>query len=245
MGHAAKGNDMIICHERQLIFIKTRKVGGTSFEIALSKYCGPDCVITPISPEDEMTRSRLGFRGPQNFEEPLPGAVGTGAPRKPGVPTFYHHVVAAHVRANVPEDVWNSYKKVSIVRNPYDVLISRYFYQLKVKNYTQQQIPFGTFAVIAEKTLQENEATAPFSGPDKMDVFLRYEHLAKDIETLGIDGLGETFASLKAKGGMRPNRGASMAEMYARFPFVAEYIEKYCQETLSRFGYQSPLKNAA
>jgi hypothetical protein len=43
---------MNISHELKLIFIKTKKVGGRSFEIALSKYCGPGCVITPISLDD-------------------------------------------------------------------------------------------------------------------------------------------------------------------------------------------------
>lgn len=39
---------MIICHPLSLIIIKTQKVGGTSLEIALSKYYGPACIITPI-----------------------------------------------------------------------------------------------------------------------------------------------------------------------------------------------------
>ena len=40
---------MIISHQLQLIFVKTRKTAGTSIEIALSRYAGPDDVITAIS----------------------------------------------------------------------------------------------------------------------------------------------------------------------------------------------------
>jgi hypothetical protein len=58
---------MIVCHERKIIFVKTKKVGGTSFEIALSKFCGPNCIITPITPADEDLRKSLGFRGAQNY----------------------------------------------------------------------------------------------------------------------------------------------------------------------------------
>lgn len=58
---------MIVCHERKIIFVKTKKVGGTSFEIALSKFCGPDCIITPITPADEELRKSLGFRSSQNY----------------------------------------------------------------------------------------------------------------------------------------------------------------------------------
>ena len=44
---------MIINHEKKIIFIKTKKTAGTSLEIALSKYCGANCVIAPIAPVDE------------------------------------------------------------------------------------------------------------------------------------------------------------------------------------------------
>ena len=43
---------MIASHQHRFIFLKTRKTAGTSVEIALSKVCGPDDIITEISPED-------------------------------------------------------------------------------------------------------------------------------------------------------------------------------------------------
>jgi hypothetical protein len=53
---------VIICHPLKLIFMKTKKVGGTSFEIALSSFCDDDSIITPISPADEQIRAGLGYR---------------------------------------------------------------------------------------------------------------------------------------------------------------------------------------
>ncbi len=61
---------VIASHSHRFIFLKTRKTAGTSVEIALSKVCGPDDVITEISPEDEALRRAAGGRGPQNFESP-------------------------------------------------------------------------------------------------------------------------------------------------------------------------------
>ena len=62
---------MIISHKLKCIFIKPKKVGGTSFEVALSKYCGDKDIITPISNDDETLRKELGYRGSQNYENPF------------------------------------------------------------------------------------------------------------------------------------------------------------------------------
>jgi hypothetical protein len=52
---------MILSTAHWFIFIKGLKVGGTSVEIALSTICGPDDIITPITPIDEL--KRLEFNG--------------------------------------------------------------------------------------------------------------------------------------------------------------------------------------
>lgn len=58
---------MILLENPPVLFLKPRKVAGTSFEIALSKYATGHSVITPISPEDEATRKKLGYRTAQNY----------------------------------------------------------------------------------------------------------------------------------------------------------------------------------
>ena len=61
---------MILSHKHKFIFIKTRKTAGTSIEIALSRFCGKDDIITPISPEDEKIRKKIGVK-PQNYHESI------------------------------------------------------------------------------------------------------------------------------------------------------------------------------
>ena len=57
---------MILSHEHRFIFIKGKKVAGTSAEVALSQICGPDDIITPVTPADEAYR--LGTAGePRNY----------------------------------------------------------------------------------------------------------------------------------------------------------------------------------
>ena len=83
---------MIVSHEHRFIFLKTRKTAGTSVEIALSGICGPDDIITPITPADEVLRADL--RGPQNFASP------------PLVREATNHSPARKAREIVGEDVW-------------------------------------------------------------------------------------------------------------------------------------------
>lgn len=51
---------MIASFLHRFIFIKTRKTGGTSVEIVLSSWCGPDDICTALAPEDELLRQEYG-----------------------------------------------------------------------------------------------------------------------------------------------------------------------------------------
>ena len=57
---------MILSHKYKFIFLKTNKTAGTSIELALSKFCEAEDIITPVTPQDEELRRSLGHPGPQN-----------------------------------------------------------------------------------------------------------------------------------------------------------------------------------
>lgn len=59
---------MILSWKHKFIFIKGRKVGGTSIEIALSTLCGSDDIVTPITPIDEKKRMAMGGKC-QNYSD--------------------------------------------------------------------------------------------------------------------------------------------------------------------------------
>ena len=108
---------MIISHKHKFIFIKTKKTAGTSIEIALSKICGDKDIITPITPEDENTRRALGYRGPQNYYDVN------------SVQLFYNHIPASSIRMLVGDEIWDTYFKFCFERNPWDKVISWYFWE--------------------------------------------------------------------------------------------------------------------
>ena len=123
---------MILSHKHRFVFIKGLKVAGTSIEIALAQLCGPEDIITPITPADE--RYRLGTRGePRNYagdrnvEKEYLAAVKNGSPqeleniRQPKTP-FKNHMPFAEVLSKVPEA--DCYQLIFAERSPYAKVMS-------------------------------------------------------------------------------------------------------------------------
>ena len=145
---------MIISHKYKFIFLKTNKTAGTSIEIALSKYCGPDDVITPISSVDEKLRKELGFRGPQNNSLSLIWNYSFRDfkilfRRRKCKLRFFNHMSAREVRKEVGAQIWDEYYKFCFERNPWDRLISLYYWWYKSK---QHPPPISEF-IESEKPL--------------------------------------------------------------------------------------------
>jgi len=63
------GLTLIYSRKHDFLFIKGKKVAGTSIEIALASICGPDDIIAPITPVDEFERLKLAGRGAQNYSK--------------------------------------------------------------------------------------------------------------------------------------------------------------------------------
>ena len=122
---------MIISHKHKFIFIKTEKTAGTSMEIALSKYCGENDIVTPLGKKSEVIRTELGYTGPQNFQIPfskysLKDWLMFIYNRKRKV--YYNHISAGEVKKYISDEVWNTYYKFCFERNPYDKVVSGYFF---------------------------------------------------------------------------------------------------------------------
>ena len=177
---------MILSHKYKFIFIKTNKTAGTSVEIALSKFLGDDDVITPIVEEDEQTRSGLGYRGPQNYlaaarEYNLRGMASLVFKGKKQ-PRFYNHIPAWKVKARVDEQVWNDYYKFCFERNPWDRVISHYYWLYKSE--PRPAIPKYLQSSDVRKLKRRGIELYTIDGQVAVDKVCRFESLAEELDVI-------------------------------------------------------------
>lgn len=101
---------MIISHKLKLIYVKLYKVAGSSSELALSKYCGENDIVTSIGKDGDALRDSLGYFPSSRLS------------KRAG------HLGVPEIKPLVSPDIWNDYLKVCSVRDPYDQCISEYFF---------------------------------------------------------------------------------------------------------------------
>ncbi len=101
---------MIISHRHSFIFLKPRKVAGTSVEVALAQHCGDDDIVTPITAFDPLWDEE---------EYDHPGTKQRG---------YLRHSTLPAVRKRLGQPLWDTYFKFAIVRNPWDLVVSQYYW---------------------------------------------------------------------------------------------------------------------
>lgn len=202
---------MILSHEHRFIFLKTTKTAGTSIEIALSRFCGPNDVITPISPEDEALRTELGYRGPQRYLSPIweyrPRDIRRLMQGKGPKMRFYNHMSALEIRARVDPDVWRSYFKFCVARNPWDRAISLYYWWHQSTE-TRPGLSDFLKSKAPRKLMEKGWELYTISNEIAVDKVCRYEHLHADLEGVRVRlGLPEPLHLPGAKSSHRTERG--------------------------------------
>lgn len=236
---------MIYLKQYNLLFLKPRKVAGTSFEIALSKFASHEDIITPIERKDESIRQRLQYRGPQNyrlrwrevFDLPRSERLVALAQRRTPY-CFYNHIDAEDVREKLGNTVFDKAFKVSIVRNPFDKLVSQYYW------FTRSSTPRPTFSTwLRARPTFINDSYAQYfvDGNNIVDFFIRYDKFEEDIRKLEsvkpeLEGLYDSFSSLSAKKGVRP-KTSEVSSFFREEPGLEASVRYFNSYLFERFGF--------
>lgn len=236
---------MILSHANKFIFLKTTKVAGTSLEIALSKYGGNNDIITPINVDDEASRKQLGYLSAQNYLKSIfkydAKDFGKLVLMRTSAREFHNHITAADIKERVGKKTWDSYLKFSIVRNPFDYAVSRYFWEQKR---TSAPTDFRTFLLTKPEMLLMNRKITHIDGKSVVDFMVRYENFESDLTELSgrlnLPGsLWDDFRNISAKGAIRPV-SASADEMFFGFQEGIDLIRIICGEEIEKYGYAIP-----
>jgi hypothetical protein len=230
---------MILSHQLRLIFLKTRKTAGTSVELALSPFCGPDDVLPPLGQVDEAKREGHGARNwlvpPERRSWLAPLWLKLGWNENDAGYTFYSHMPANEVRRLVPKPVFDGYLKVAIERNPWDRELSYYYW---LNRRPERRQPFEAF--VAEHTLKKplnNFGIYAIGGGVVADLVLKYEELESGFtrlaERLGLDPI-PTLGHAKA--GRRPEETRNYRAMYT--PETRDAVAKVYRREIEAFGYE-------
>jgi len=201
---------MIISHKYKFIFIKQEKTAGSSLEIALSKYCGLEDIVTTIT--EEYIRKKLGYPGPRNyfnnqidyknflkiFKHNLKSFIKNIKLTKkiikfknqPYYKTFYksifyEHINAFDLKSIVDKDIWNNYYKFTIIRDPVDHFLSYYCHM----NNEQKLVEANPIKVFADKKchpfFKRTRKKYYINNKIVIDKFVDFANFEEDINFIG------------------------------------------------------------
>jgi len=246
---------MMVLHDPEIIFLKSRKTAGSSIELALSAFAQEGDVVTPIDEGlgDIRERASRGYTSPRNYSKGLVEFFCKPTYRDlrdliKGKPLlkFHDHCSARRARRHLCRNVWHRYLKVSVVRNPWDYMVSSYYWG----NRNAPELPdFERWCIDRRRLITRNRRQYFIGRQCVVDRFLRFERLQQDLQALeserpGLTGLADILASTSEKKGIRPKTGPSVAELFDAAPRADRLVGELCRFEIERFGYQRPQRES-
>lgn len=196
---------MILSYKHKFLFIKGRKVAGTSVEAMLSMICGPEDIITPITPIDEKRRMLAGSPGARNYGltsrenekylNKIKNSDGASLAKIPlATGNFFNHMSFQEVSRKTGElpDTWMVF---TVERCPYRKIISLANGEINFRHYKQNGRPMTSNIKILKKEIEKLLDTEKITLVKNIDLYkdihgllrtkiVRYENLEKEIREI-------------------------------------------------------------
>ena len=213
---------MIISPGRRYVFAHAPKTGGTALALALEARAMKDDILIGDTSKARQRRARLKGLTPRG--------------------RLWKHATLADIEGVLPADELDTLFVVTLVRNPWDRLVS-YYHWLRDQTFDHPAVPlarshsFGDF-------LRLDHTGASFSGEtygryvtgsdgvERPALFVRLEHLAADLAPFEAHlGFGLTVPHANAS--RRPDGYVAQYDSDLR-----DLVGRLCARDIARFGYR-------
>lgn len=169
---------MLVSHNYKFIYLKPKKVAGTTTEVFFKKYCiNPDNI--PLFEEQlKQNDNNITFK---YTTEPQYGIITNGKDGDINDPFYKPHMNCDEVIKGVGFDIWDNYTKITNIRNPWDLAVSMFHWRLR-KFPKWEQIGFQGF--LESKDIQHNMRgnSKVWSYQNQFNFeYIKFESLEEDI----------------------------------------------------------------
>ena len=242
---------MILLKDFNILFIKGIKVAGSSFELALSKFANMNDIVTPMGSDDELKRSNLNLQGPVNFKytkfelfkKSRSKFVLSFKNRNENL-KFHEHISAKNLRDILGKDYFNKLIKVAIVRNPYNYLVSRYYWSIAAAEFYKKEeilkLSFEDWVRKYPETINENTNLIKIKDKFIIDEVIKFENFDTDIpkfeKKYAMSGFEELFKITNSKSGFNKSK-KNIKELYSNKSLI-ETVYYMNQDFMSYFDYK-------
>lgn len=222
---------MIISKKHHFIFVKTRKTAGSSIQAALAQICGSQDLIIGGRKEIDLPfwqhwRTYLIWKT---------RLLCAGYPVRPIRRLSAKHATIGNVKDVMGASVW-TYFKFAFVRNPFDLVVSRFFWDQAKGRHGYGEITPWLIEHYSRQGRWNNDLLHRYThinGECQMDFIGRYESLNQDFDHIcSLLSLGHLELPFK-KSGFREKQHYSA--FYTQEAVAV--VERLFAEDLRVFGY--------
>ena len=169
---------MLISHRKKFIYLKTVKTAGTSVEVYFEPWALPEDQET-----DALTKTRQEFL---KASVTPAGIIGRRGGKADIDEVWFNHKRGRHIKQLIGDEIWNSYFKFCVIRNPYDRAVSMFYYANAKKDLTTKSIAElqDLFTHFVATELKSDKKIWTIKDQPCYDKIIRYEHLLNDMEEI-------------------------------------------------------------
>jgi hypothetical protein len=170
---------MLVSHKYKFIFLKSIKTASTSAFVFFAPYCLPQESLKNYKFEFQSQEDYVGV-----YNEGIIGKIFVD-PETKEILFKKKHIIAENVKKIVDEidgEIWKKYFKITIIRNPWDLMVSLYFQRLLDYPDQMKNLNFYKFIkLLYDKKEVEGHLFYKIGENYPCDYHIRYERLMKDV----------------------------------------------------------------